>query len=645
MRATLLPPAAPLAGAALAGEAEGLPAHPAMAAADQATTPVTVHATVLANRTPAIVSPPACPSGSWRRSLEEVPKAKPQQPGLEEVERAISVLEGRHPEHERTRRETLAAAEQRRHEIAAELAVSRRKRLRRTAVVAANLAAVALAAYVGSRLYARTSAIRDALSREEAPFVAHGYSQIASNEITARTTLEKDVPESSCFVAVATRGPLRVHAGDMTAEAQRSVGWCDCAGSHVTLETGAGADATPGLALLRIDSRAVGGPLARSWLAIDPETWIDTAPGCAEAMLDAWIADGRVPKPAPRDGSLDAIVAGKSMHASGFELVAQLADEHPFAFMESRAGDCVVAISPGGALSLRTTGGERVIRDAAQAMAWCSSVALPVTVWRGPGSSAPILVAAVRADRVGGLLGTIESARDAGLTLAPDATWLHPGDGAWDASAILRASKLDSPAGDAVPAEPGTPDARVTALVFTAASRISWAPPGTPVVCDPPLGASTSSTESVCASVGPVAWWRGGDAPAWAARAALPFWLGVLDGHHEPDAVARVPEILSLARSLARRGFEPTVLEGVTELPAGVRIVGRAGEDAVVAVGLAPRAPWVFPYSNADAWELGEPPRVVELEPGTAVTLTSTPPPSVPVDKRRTVVFRHVSHL
>lgn len=647
MLPTAAPCAAPPAGAALAGEAEGFPAHPAMAAADQATIPVTVQATVLASGTPELYRRWACPPGSCRRSLEEVPKAKPQQSGLEEVERALSVLEGRHPEHERTRRETLAAAEQRRHQIAAELAVSRRKRLRRTAVIAANLVAVTLAGYVASRLYARTSAIRDALARDEAPFVARGYSQIASNEITARTTLEKDAPESSCFVAIATRGPFRVHAGDVTAQAQRSVGWCDCAGSHVTLETsaGAGADATPGLALLRIDSRAVGGPLARSWLEITPETWIDTPPGCAEAMLDAWIADGRVPRPAPGDGSLDAIAAGKTMHGSGFELVAQLADEHPFVFVDSRAGDCVVAISPGGTLSLRSTGGERVIRDAAQAMAWCSSVALPVTVWRGAGSSAPIVVAAARADRVGGLIGTVESARDAGLTLAPDATWLRPGDGAWDASAILRASRLDSPAADAVPAEPATPDARVTALVFTAASRISWAPPGTAVVCDPPLGASTSSTESVCASAGPVAWWRGGDSPAWAARAALPFWLSVLEGHREPDAIARIPEILGLARWLARRGFEPTVLEGVTELPTGVRIVGRAGEDAVVAVGLAPRAPWVFPYSNADAWELGEPPRVVELEPGTAVTLTSTPPSSVPVDKRRTVVFRHVSHL
>lgn len=572
-------------------------------------------------------------------------KPAPQQPGLDEVERAISVLGGRHPEHERTRRETMAAAEERRREIEKELAVSRRKRLRRAAVVSANLIAIGIAGYVASRVFSRTSTIRDALARDEAIFLDRGYEEIASNQITARTTLEKDAPEASCFIALATRGPLEVHAGGLTAASQHSVGWCDCGASHVTLETGAKPDQMPGLALLRIDSRTTGGPLARSWVSVGAETWIDTTSGCAEAMLDAWIADGRVPKPAPRDGSLDALAAGKMLRESGFELVAQLADGHPFAFVDSRAGDCLVAISPGGSLSLRVTGGERVIPPAPHTIAWCSSVALPLTVWREGGSNAPIVVAAARADRVGGLLGTTECARDAGLTPTPQATWLRPGDGAWDAASILHASKLDSSGGDAVPAEPATPDARLTALVYTGAARLASAPSGTTVACDPPLEAPTSLSESVCAAVGPVAWWRGGDAPAWAARAALPFWLTAFEGHHEPDAIARIPEMLALARSLARRGFEPTVLEGVTELPTGVRIVGRAGEDAVVAVGLAARPPWVFPYTDGDAWELGEPPRVVELQPGTSVTLTTSPPSSVPVDKRRTVVFRHVSHL
>ncbi len=572
-------------------------------------------------------------------------KPAPQQSGLEEVERALSVLGGRHPQHERTRRETAAAVEERRRVIETELAVSRRKRLRRLAVIAANAIALGLAGYVASRLFSRTSAIRDALERDEAVFVTHGYTEIASNEITARTTLQKDGPESSCFVAIATRGPLHVRAGDINAEAAHSVGWCECNPSHVTLETTAPPGPARGLALLRIDSRTLGGALARSWFTVTAEKWVDTSASCAESMLDVWIGDGHVPKPIPRDGSLDAIAGGKTLHANGFDLLAQLADEHPFAFVDSRAGDCAIAISPGGGMSLRTTGGERVIHSAPQAMAWCSSSALPLTVWRDAGSSAPIIVATAHADRVGGLLGTTESAREAGLKLAPETTWLRPGDGAWEASAILRASKLDASAGDAVSAEPGAPDPRVTALVYGTATRLKWAPDSTAVVCDPPLAASSAFAESVCNAINPVAWWRDGDAPAYAAHAALPFWLSTLEGHHEPDAMARIPELLALARTLARRGFEPTVLEGVTELPTGVRVVGRAGEDAVVAVGLAPRPPWVIPYTDGDAWELGEPPRLVELQPGSSVTLTSSPPPSTTVDMRRTVVFRRVSHL
>src|SRR6185312_5792847 len=130
----------------------------------------------------------------------------------------------------------------------------------------------------------------------------------------------------------------------------------------------------------------------------------------------------------------------------------------------------------------------------------------------------------------------------------------------------LHASKLDASAGDAVPAEPAPPDTRVTALVYTGAARLAWAPSSATVVCDPHLATSAALTESMCASLGPVAWWRGGDAAASAARAPLPFWLTTFENRHEPDAIARIPEMLALARTLARREFEPTVLEGVTEL-------------------------------------------------------------------------------
>jgi hypothetical protein len=117
-----------------------------------------------------------------------------------------------------------------------------------------------------------------------------------------------------------------------------------------------------------------------------------------------------------------------------------------------------------------------------------------------------------------------------------------------------------------------------------------------------------------------------------------------LEPHHEPDAIARVPELVTLARRLARAAFQPTLLEGVTELPDGVRVVGRAGEDAIVAMGLGPRAPWVFPYTDGLPWDLGDSPRVVALQPGAAVKLASSPPSNAPIEKRRTIVFRRIAH-
>jgi hypothetical protein len=141
-----------------------------------------------------------------------------------------------------------------------------------------------------------------------------------------------------------------------------------------------------------------------------------------------------------------------------------------------------------------------------------------------------------------------------------------------------------------------------------------------------------------------VSWWRRNDGVASAARAKWPLWLSWLEPHHEPDAVARIPELLTLARRLARDGFEPTEFESVTELADGVRVVGRAGEDAIVAVGLVGKPPWVFPYTDGIAWDLGDAPKIVPLKPGASVKLAASPPPNVTPDKRRTVVFRRPMH-
>jgi hypothetical protein len=564
------------------------------------------------------------------------PPAPPtQQRGLDEVERAISVLDGRHPEHERTRRETVAAAEARRHVLDKEAAAGTRRRRRRIVVVLANAAALGVAVVVGWRLLARAHALRALLEHEEAPFLAVGLAEIASNELTARATLEADAPGSSCFVALATDGAVRVREDTMSLEGQRTAGWCTCAPGRVVLET----TGTGGLSLMRIDARAIGGPLARPWAPFSPSAWGDTSTDCGEASLDDWIGDHHAPSSAVDEAWLVASPARALLKRAGFRVVSRVDPAHPFGVVESTAGECMIAVAVAGdLLSLRLTGGLRPIAGAPGAIAWCDGSAATTTVWRD-GHGEAIVIAAPGV-RIGGLLGARECAESAGLHLTPQATWLRDADLGWSASSLLRASTLSDVTTSELTTEPGEPDRRVAALALSAAARVESAPTDVVVACDPSRESSPAERTRVCASAGPVAWWRRTEGPVFAARAPLPLWLSTLASHAEPDAVARIPEVLALARRLAREGFEPTVLEGVVELSDGVRVVGRAGENAIVALGLAPKSPWVFPYTDGVPWDLGDTPRAVDLQPGTAVKLVASPAPSSPIDKRRTVVFR-----
>jgi hypothetical protein len=569
-----------------------------------------------------------------------VPKPPvPPRNELDEVERAISVLGGRHPEHERTRRETLAAAQERRVSIERELVANARRRRRRVIVTVANVLALGVAGAVGWQLVTRASHIRDALAKDEAAFLKEGFEELASNQLTARGVLESDTPGSSCFVAIATEGNLIVDWGGARFPGGRSIGWCGCQPGHVALQAAPAADAPRGLAILRVDARVVGGPLARAWLATPPESWVEAGAECADAMLDAWIADHRWPRPVLTGTELDALPGAPQLRAMGFHLTSIVAPGTPFALVESVAEDCELVIAPGAELSLRASGGARPIEHAHDAMLWCASRPDTLSVWERGGSGRALILSAP-AGRLGGVLGAREGASDAGYRVSPDATWLHVEDQGWDATAILRASTVVDIATGQVASEPGTPDARVAALVASPTSGVTWQPSLSQVACDPPLDASATPAESVCVPAVATMLWKKGDGPAAAARGALPLWTSILSQRREPDAVALLPQLLSLARRLTREGFEPTAFEGVTELRNGVRIVGRAAEDAVVAVGLAPSPPWVFPYSDGAPWDLGDAPRVVALEPGASVTLTSPVRFTDAPDKRRTVVFR-----
>ncbi len=416
--------------------------------------------------------------------------------------------------------------------------------------------------------------------------------------------------------------------------------WCACEAAHVAIDAAPG-PATIGLAVLRIDAAALGGPLARSWVEFTPGAWGDGGRECADATLDHWI-EGHPPSGTDSEGTqagwLDADPSRAGLRRAAFRVIASVEPSHPFGIVAAPAGDCAIAVSKSGeTLSLRAAGGEWLVSHAHGALAWCTSTAETRTVWRD--GTGPVAVIAAPGARLGGLLGARECADAAGVIVAADATWLRGEDLPWEAAAVLRASSASDVTSAPLRVEPGAPDARLVALALSLGASAVSEPEGVVLACDPPLAAG--SRDSVCAHSAPVSWFNKKDAPAGAARASLPFWLSTLEGHRELDAVARIPELLTLARRLTREGFEPTTLEGITELPSGVRITGRAGEDAVVAVGLASRPPWAFPYSDAVPWDLGDAPRVVSLRPGESVTLTSSPPPTAPLNTRRTVVFRH----
>ena len=581
------------------------------------------------------------PGGVYLTGGKGPPKPPPKSRiGLNEVERAISVLEGRHPEHEKIRRQTREAAEQRRGQLAIELSRKARARRRRRFTLALGTLLAAAAGYATWRVAVRSRALHAALDTVEAPFLARGFAAIASNELTAKRTLEVDLPGASCFVATTTvDGPLRAQVGGSPIEGPRSVAWCSCEAGHATLEAPP-ASGPAGLAVLRIDSAALGGPLARSWVDFTPGAWGEGGRECADAALDAWITS-RAPGAPPGDAWFEANPKQAGLRHAGLRVAATIDPSHAFAIVRAAAGDCAIAIGkPGDTLSLRGAGGAWLVSQAPGALAWCSSTADPLTVWRD--GTRPVGVVAAPALRIGGVLGARECAEGVGVSIAPEATWLRAEDLPFDAQALLRASGLSEVISSPLGVEPGPPDGRVVALALTPDASVVSEPEGVVIACDPPLAAGTR--ESLCAHSAPVSWFNRKDAQAGSARGVLPMWLSPLEGHREIDAVARIPELLALTRRLARDGFEATALEGVTELPDGVRIVGRAGEDAVVAVGLEPKPPWALPYFEAAKgvpWDLGDAPRVVALGPGDAVKLVSLPPSTAALNVRRTVVFRH----
>jgi hypothetical protein len=322
----------------------------------------------------------------------------------------------------------------------------------------------------------------------------------------------------------------------------------------------------------------------------------------------------------------------------------------PFVVLEPPAETCLLVLggSADDVLSLRIEGGARPIDAAPRVLGFCGKQTTTVTVWRkGPGELAVI---AAPAKRIGGTLGLTELVARAKLGPASLALWARDEDLVWDVTQVLRASAVGEPApvdfAHASTDAAKVQDARILALAVAGGAAVA---PDTSndlvfTTCAPKPEPNAKASETVCAQSSPIRWrdtsQRG---RAAGALAPLPFWLKAYGKTRDPDSVRAIVDLLALARRLAPDGFDPTVLEAVTETATGADVLGRAGEDAIVVVGVEPQKPFVYTYSDGAPWRLGDEPRVIALPAGKHALLKPSAAPTASLDARRTVVFRRTA--
>lgn len=555
------------------------------------------------------------------------------------MERAISVLHGRHPEHERTKREDEEAKAIRANENAAAHRVAARARLvRRLKLGAVGVVVLCALAVIAGSVRKETKRT-EGLQRAAEPFVSKGFTLVETSGRGDTTKVEADV-EAGCVIA-ATAKPARLkvaYTGGFV-EGDGSVLTCLCEPGKVTVTTDKKAD---GLVLLRQDASSLGGSRAFYFLPFKVGAQGYTDQSCAENSLDGWI-DAKKWLTLTPDANWLEKKERAPLKQAGFTVAGSVGPELPFGVIEIPANTCTLLVDESGAAktSVRLKGGNLAIGPATGTIAWCTSTATTAVAQREGKSELTILFAP--AVRVGGLWGVREAADKARLritTMSVPAT-----DRNWIAKQLLVASAIpESLISVGLEDQDKDKDARIAVLsVEKAGTLVSDAAEGVFSFCDPPLN---DSTASLCVFSGPQRWKvEGADSVAGLARAKTPFWLFGLQNVSEPQALKRATQMITLARALHREGFEPTTIEAMTELEKGAEVLGRANEDAIVAVTLAPVEPWAIPLAEAPevSWSLdaGGPPHVVPLRPLERVTLV--PPAKTklpPKDKRRTVVFR-----
>lgn len=578
------------------------------------------------------------------------PPPKPKgQDDLAEVERALSVLQGRDPEFERARRQDEEARAKRRAQID-EVSKAEAQKVRKRRLVIGGVAVVVATVVAGAGIVLQSEVERRArIEKTTERFRGSGFGIVAMSGRGAPGILE-ETPDKGCLVATTTgSAPISVaRAGGTTIEGRGPLLFCTCATEKLTITSQV--DKGGGLALLRTDSATIGGSKAFAFLPFEAGTTAGGDEACAEQSLDAWIEAKRVPAQAPVDDTWlkeDPKRAAAFEHA-GFRTIGGVAADRPFGVVDLPKESCVVAVGkPGDVLTLRTKGGATPIAKAESAFAWCAAGELTATIERTLHASAgAVVVIAAPAVQVGGTVGLEEILESARLKIGAKSIGVPPADHAWNAKQLLVASAV--PEGlvttASAPEIPADTDARLASVSFGGPNALV-AVPGEEVFsfCEPIL--SDTSLDAMCVFTGPHAWKISkSESVAGVARAKLPFWLFGLQDAKEPAAMKVAADVVTFSRRMKRQGFEPTAMEAMTETPNGVDVLGRANEDAILAFGLAPVEPWIFPYTDDPkaSWSIttGEP-RIVPVKVLEKVKLVATTRGALPSKEiRRSVVYR-----
>jgi len=492
--------------------------------------------------------------------------------------------------------------------------------------------------WYGNQRYQRKVLADAALAPLAAPYLAAGWKAFPRPIWRSRHRTEALLGANTCVIALASSSPgngrmvIDRPSGPLTAEG--SLAFCTCADERVVVTTES--DPHGGVQLLFQEAIAVGGNGALPFISPRPHTFAGQA--CQVDPLDAWLAAGKGVSPPSAAGMAPA--AQTALESSGWKLVASAPADLPFAVVPASADSCFIAQSTGAgeALALREAGGERPLRPpsgSANAIGWCTHTGRPLTVWRtGTGS---LVVFKRAAAQVGGTLGLREKASAMALGDVP--TWVPLTERAWDATGPLLLSGV--PIADVALPSDARPSshARIVSLTLGTGHVMPVPDQADRYLCAP--GLDTSPPATLCVQSSALGWRAAGGEAAGIAEAPLPFWMDVMTQVEDHRGLEVEQKLLTLSRRLAAQGYEATARSGVLEEKDGVEVVGRPGDDRIVAIGIQSTAPWVLPYSDGAPWTLDMEPQRIAIEDGDHLHLVSRPWTNTPPDVRRTVVFRH----